>query len=156
MSDAIRKIEEFLARKHIAVAGVSRNPAGKAANTIYKKLKNANYQVYAVNPNAEEVEGDSCYPNLKAIPGSVDGVVIVTKPEHAETLVQECSELGINRVWMHRSFGQGSVSEAAVKHCEENKNTVIPGGCPMMFCEPVDLGHKCIRWFLKLTGGLTK
>jgi len=41
MSDAIRKVEEFLAQKHIAVAGVSRKPEGKAANAIYKKLKNA-------------------------------------------------------------------------------------------------------------------
>jgi predicted CoA-binding protein len=156
MSDILKTVNEFLAQRHIAIAGVSRKSAGSAANSIYNKLKQANYVVYAINPKAETIEGDPCYSNLKAIEGPVDGVVIVTKPEQAESIVRECLELGIRRVWMHKSFGQGSVSDAAVQLCEENNMAVIPGGCPMMFCEPVDLGHKCIRWFLKLSGGLPK
>jgi hypothetical protein len=55
---------------------------------------------------------------------------------------------------IHRSFGQGSVSQAAVEHCREHGIAVIPGGCPMMFAEPVDWGHKCMRWLLGVTGGL--
>ncbi len=147
------QIRDFLAQKNIAVAGVSRSSEGRAANAIYNRLKNSTYQVYAVNPNAETVEGDPCYPNLKAIPIQVDGVVIVTKSMHTESIVRECSELGIPRVWMHRSFGQGSVSEVAVKHCEENGISVIAGGCPMMFCEPVDFAHKWIRWLSRISGG---
>lgn len=156
MVDRLEKIREFLAQERIAVAGVSRKSEGKAANAVYKKLKSAGYQVFPINPNAESVEEDPCYPNLKAIPCLVDGVVIVTRPEHTEAIVQECSELGVRRVWMHRSFGQGSVSDAAVKECERDGISVIAGGCPMMFCEPVDFGHKCIRWFLKISGGLPK
>jgi hypothetical protein len=34
--------------------------------------------------------------------------------------------------------------------------SIVPAGCPMMFCEPVDFGHKCMRWVLNLTGGLPK
>ena len=156
MSEAFDKVKEFLAQEHIAVAGVSRESKGKPANAIYNKLKNANYHVYALNPNAETVEGAPSYPNLKAVPGPVDGVVIVTRPEITEAIVRECLEVGIHRVWMHRSFGQGSVSDAAVRFCEENEIAVIPGGCPMMFCEPVDFGHKCIRWILKVSGGLPR
>jgi hypothetical protein len=63
---------------------------------------------------------------------------------------------GISRVWLHRSFGQGSVSDPAVVFCRDNNINVIPSGCPMMFCEPVDFGHKCMRWPLNLTGGLQK
>jgi hypothetical protein len=55
---------------------------------------------------------------------------------------------------MHRSFGTGSVSEEAVNLCREKGIEVIPGACPMMFCEPVDFGHRCMRWLLKVTGGL--
>ena len=112
--------------------------------------------MFPINPNTETVEGDPCYPNLKAVPGPVDAVVIGTRPEVAEQIVRECAEIGISRVWMHRSFGQGSVSEQATKFCQDNNITVIPGGCPMMFCEPVDFGHKCMRWILGLTGGLPK
>ncbi|MCG3121413.1 MAG: hypothetical protein ALAOOOJD_04491 [bacterium] len=148
------KITDFLAQKRIAVAGVSRHPKGEAANFIYNKLRESGYNVFPVNPNAETVEGDRCYPNLKAISPPVDGVVIATRPEVAEQLVRECAEIGVTRVWMHRSFGAGSVSAAAAKFCQDNKITVIPGGCPMMFCQPVDFGHKCMRWILKLTGGL--
>jgi predicted CoA-binding protein len=82
--------------------------------------------------------------------------VVATAPQATEAVVRECAELGIGRVWMHRSFGEGSVSDSAVAFCRENNIEVIPGGCPMMFCEPVDFGHKCIRWWLNLTGGLPK
>jgi len=53
---------------------------------------------------------------------------------------------------MHRSFGQGSVDDEAVKSGQELGLTVIPGSCPMMFCEPVDIAHKCMRWFLRVSG----
>lgn len=155
MSTLIEAVEDFLAQKRIAVAGVSRS-GQDAANGIYRKLRDAGYEVYPTNPNADEVEGVKCYPDLKSIPGGVDGVVISTHPQITDQVVGECVELGIPRVWMHRSFGEGSVSETAVAFCRENGITVIPGGCPLMFCDPVDFGHKCMRWFLNLTGGLPK
>jgi hypothetical protein len=123
---------------------------------VYRKLRTAGYQVFPVNPHAEQVEGDACYPSLAAIPGGVDGVVIATPPQASARLVRECAELGIARIWLHRSFGQGSVSEAAVEIGRQSQLTVIAGGCPMMFCKPVDPAHACMRWILRLTGGLPK
>jgi predicted CoA-binding protein len=41
------------------------------------------YEVFAVNPNADQVEGDRCFHDLKSIPGGVDAVVIGTRPESA-------------------------------------------------------------------------
>lgn len=143
---------DFLAQKRIAVAGVSRSEQD-AANAIYQKLRTAGYEVFPINPNADMVEGDKCYPNLKSIPGGVDGVVIVTRPEVTEQIVRECAEVGVARVWMHRSMGN-SVSDEAVQFCREHNVEVIPGACPMMFCEPVDFGHKCLRWFFGVTGRL--
>jgi predicted CoA-binding protein len=69
--------------------------------------------VFAVNPNAEELEGDPSYHHLGSIPGGVEAVVIATRPEIAEETMRECAELGIEYVWMHRGPGAGSVSEAA-------------------------------------------
>jgi hypothetical protein len=150
------KIQDFLAQKRIAVAGVSRNPQSEAANFIYRKLRAAGYEVFPVNPHAERVEGDRCYPDLKSIPPPVQAVMIATRPEVAEQIVHECAEIGVTRVWMHRSFGTGSVSDAAAKFCQDHHIIVISGGCPMMFCQPVDFGHKCMRWILRLSGGLPK
>jgi predicted CoA-binding protein len=143
----------FLAQRRIAVAGVSRSK-GQAANIVYTTLRKRGYEVYAVNPKAERVEGDVCYPSLGAIPVGVDGVVIATHPDVTTQVVRECVELGIPRVWMHRSFGSGSVSKEAVGLCEEAGIDVIAGGCPMMFLESADVGHRCMRWILGITGGL--
>lgn len=151
MSTLKEAAQEFLSQKRIAVAGVSRQ-GDAVANAIFKKLRQTGHEVFPVNPNAAEVEGERCYPNLAAIPGGVDGVVLATPPSAAVQLVRECGALGIKRVWMHRSFGQGSVDDEAVRLGTELGLSVIPGSCPMMFCEPVDVAHKCLRWFLRVSG----
>lgn len=156
MSRLDAMVKDFLAQKRIAVAGVSHTDTNQAASAVYKKLRGAGYQVFALNPNAQEVEGDACYPDLKALPEKVDGVVISTPPEAVDEIVRQCAEVGVSRVWLHRSFGTGSMSESAVKFCEGNNMSVIAGGCPMMFCKPVDFGHTCMRWMLRVTGGLPK
>lgn len=146
-------IEDFLAQKNVAVVGLSRDNDA-TANFIYRTLRDLGYRVKGVNPNATELEGDPCYPDLAAISEGVDAVLIVTPPEAVEGVVNECAELGIRRVWMHRSFGQGSVSEEAVRTCRSQNISIIPGGCPMMFREGADLGHRCMRFVLNLTGNL--
>ena len=147
---------EFLAMKRIAVTGVSRNPEGHGSNVVYQRLRGRGYEVFAVNPNADEVEGDRCYPDLRSIPGGVDAVVIGTRPEIAESTMRECEELGITHVWMHRSFGTGSVSEAAADYGRKRGITVIDGGCPLMFDPTADPGHKAMRFVFTLTGKVPK
>ena len=150
------KVHDFLAQKRIAVAGVSReNKNHPAANLIYRRLKNSGHDVFAVNPHMQNFEGDRCYPDLKSIPGGVDGVVIVTRPAVTERLVHDCHDAGVRRVWMHQSMRKGSsVSPQAVDYCHQHDISVIAGACPMMYGDDVDLGHTCLRWMLKLTGGL--
>jgi uncharacterized protein len=139
---------EFLAQKRIAVTGVSRKPKEHGSNTVFKRLRDRGYQVFAVNPNADEVEGARSYHDLRSIPGGVDAVVIATAPDKAESTMKECSELGIKRVWMHRSYGQGSVNAVATAYGREHGITVIDGGCPLMFDPTADFGHKIMRVFL--------
>jgi predicted CoA-binding protein len=151
------KVHEFLAQKRIAVAGVSRtNSHHPAGNLIYRRLKKTGHEVFPVNPHMQTFEGEPCYPDLRSIPGGVDGVVIVTRPETAEQIVQDCSAAGVRRVWMHQSLGKNgsSVSSAAVEYCRQHDIAVIAGACPMMYGDGVDLGHTCMRWILRLTGGL--
>jgi len=143
---------EFLAEKRIAVTGVSRNPKGHGSNAVYQRLRARGYTVFAVNPNADKVEGDTCYPDLKAIPGGVEAVVIGTRPAFAEDTMRECAALGIKHVWMHRSFGAGSVSNAATSYGRGQGITVIDGGCPLMFGAAADPFHKAIRFVCTLTG----
>jgi predicted CoA-binding protein len=147
---------EFLAHKRVAVTGVSRNPGNHGSNVVYKRLRDRGYEVFAVNPNASEVEGDPAYRDLRSIPGGVDAVVIGTRPETAEETMRECADLGIEHVWMHRSFGTGSVSDAATAYGREHGVTVIDGGCPCMFDPTGDLGHKAMRHVFTWTGNVPK
>lgn len=142
----------FLASERIAVTGVSRSSGGSAGNPVYKRLRDRGYEVFAVNPNAEEVEDDRCYPDLASIRGGVEAVVIATRPEQAEETVQQCADLGITKVWMHRSVGAGSVCDEATVHGREHGITVIDGGCPLMFAPTADLGHKLMRFVFTRTG----
>ena len=145
------QIVDFLAGKGFAVAGVSRNPQ-QPANTIFRRLRDTGYPVFPINPNAEEVEGTRCFPDLASIGQPVDRVVIVTHPRAALNVVRQCAEQGVRQVWFHRSFGPGSVSREAIAECEARGITHIDGGCPMMFCEPVDLAHRCVKWWLQRRG----
>lgn len=143
---------EFLTKKRIAVTGVSRQGANHGGNIVYQRLRERGYDVFAVNPNADTVEGDTCYHDLKSIPGGVEAVVIGTRPSVAEQTVRECEELGIKHVWMHRSFGAGSVSDTAAEYGRAHDVTVIDGGCPLMFAPTSDPGHRVIRALGTLTG----
>ena len=147
---------EFLAAKRVAVTGVSRDPGGHGSNVVYRRLRERGYEVFAVNPNAEEVEGDRCYPDLRSIPGGVDAVVIATRPERAEQTMRECNDLGIKHVWMHRGPGPGSVSATAAGYGREHGMTVIDGGCPCMFGPTADGGHKVMRALFTLTGNVPR
>ncbi|MDJ0923322.1 MAG: CoA-binding protein [Acidimicrobiia bacterium] len=147
----------FLSQKRIAVAGVSREKGGAhGGNPVYLRLRERGYNVYAVNPNATEVEGDPCFPNVKTIPGGVDAVVIATHPDVADEVMQDCIDAGIQYVWMHRGPGAGSVSESATVLGREAGLTVLDGGCPLMYDPTGDFGHKMIKGVLSLVGRMPK
>lgn len=155
MSTLREAAEEFLAQRRIAVAGVSRD--GKhSANLIYRRLRDTGHEVFAVNPNTPEVEGDRCYPSVTAIPGGVDGVVIVTPADASLGVATDCATAHVPRVWLHRGIGPGSSSDEAVAYCHEHGITAIPGGCPCMFGDTADPGHKCMRAMLTMTGKIPR
>lgn len=143
---------QFLSHKRIAVTGVSRKPENHGSNVVYNRLKERGYEVFAVNPNADQVEGDPCFADLQSIPGGVEAVVIGTRPERAQQTIEECERLGISEVWMHRAFGGGSVSESAADYGRRHGMTVIDGGCPLMFEPASDGGHRMMKWAFTLNG----
>ena len=121
-------IKVFLNKKNVfAVVGASRDPQ-KYGYQVYKDLKNAEYEVYPVNPNAQEILGDKCYSSLEKLPVKPDVVDVVVPPKVTEDTVETCKRLGITKVWMQ----PGSESEKAIKFCEENSIDVVYGVCVMI------------------------
>lgn len=145
-----RPVAEFLKSRRIAVAGVSRT--GGVGNAVLKKLRASGYDVVPINPNASSLEGAACYPDLRSVPGALDAVVFASHPRFATDTVRQGAECGVRFIWFHRSFGEGSVSEEAIRECRARHVEAIVGGCPLMYCEPVDLAHRCMCWWLRRRG----
>lgn len=146
---------EFLAQERFAVAGVSRD-GDAAANYIFKRFKESGLDVYPINPNAETVEGERCYASVADLPAAPDAVLVGTHPDHAIDIARQCKDAGVRHVWFHRSIDRGSFTEEAAKLCTEYGATVIPGGCPMMHLDPVDVPHRCMHFVLNKLGALPK
>ena len=143
-------VAAFLEGKRIVVAGVSRS-GNAPANAILRRLRDAGHEVIPVNPNATEIEGRKCFADLSAIPDPIDGVMVVTHPSMAADIARAALDRGIRHIWFHRSFGDGSVSQEALDVCRSRGVEPIEGGCPLMYCPPVDPGHRVFRWWLRLS-----
>lgn len=146
------RVDHFLEAKTIAVAGYSTD-SKQVANNLYEKFKNNKYEVFGVNPKADQITDILCYKDLKSLPNKPDAVMISTSPEGTKKVIEECINLGIKHAWIHCSFGTGSYDEEAVEMAEKNGIEIIPRGCPHMFLEP-DGFHKCVKWFMNLQGRL--
>ena len=116
-------IEQILEQKRFAVTGVSRNPE-KYGYVVYKALKAAGYTVFAVNPNNDTVDGDTCYPSIDNVPEGIDVLVTVTPPEITETTIPIAGRLEIPYVWMQ----PGSESTIAFNLARSNSMQVVSGG----------------------------
>jgi uncharacterized protein len=121
-------IKDFLNRKNIfAVVGASRE-SQKYGYQVYRDLKKGGYRAYPVNPNADKILGDKCYPSLESLPITPDVVDVVVPPKVTEQIVKTCRKLGVTRVWMQ----PGSESEKAIRFCRENSIDVVYGVCAMI------------------------
>jgi predicted CoA-binding protein len=120
-------VKDFLKQRRFAVVGSFRNET-KYAYKIFKDLTKKGYEVFPVNPRMSEVEGRACYKTISGIPFDIDVVNIVTPPAVTETILKECLQKGIKRVWLQ----PGAESQTAIKFCHENNISVIHGVCIML------------------------
>jgi uncharacterized protein len=140
-------IDQVIAQKHIAVAGVSRNDR-KFGSVVYAHLKKHGYQVYALNPNLESFNGDPCYKQIQDLPSEVNALVTVTKPAVTQSLIKDAAAHGMQYIWMQ----QGSEHAEAIAAAEEAGIGIVTKRCIMMFVEPVKSIHGFHRFILKLVG----
>lgn len=144
---SIQKIEQFIAQRHIAVAGISRNP-GKFGNAIFKELKKQGYTLYPISRHLTEFEGENCYPDVSSLPAEVSGIVISTKPEQTEIILKQAQEKGINNIWLQ----QGASNKKIVAYIVNSDQNVITGQCILMFAYPTHFMHQAHVFVNKLVG----
>lgn len=140
-------IQDFVRGKRIAILGVSRT-GKKFGNSIYSELKQRGYQLYIVHPEAKEIGGEPCYPNLAALEGKINGVLICVPPRQASAAVREAAQAGIKNIWLQ--LGAQSPEVLAAAH-ELGVNPVV-GKCILMYADPVGGMHNFHRMFAKVFG----
>ena len=140
-------IQEFIQGKTYALVGASRS-GKKFGNTLLAEMKQRGYQLRVVHPEAQQIDGETCYPNLAALPGPVDGLVICVPPAQAGQVLREAAQAGIRRVWLQ----QGSQSPEVLALAKELGLSPVTGKCLLMYAGPVGSVHAWHRAFARLFG----
>jgi uncharacterized protein len=148
---SLQVIQDFLSQKRLAVVGVSRHSKDFSL-ALFRELHERGYEVVPVNPAAEEIDEKPCFARLQAIHPPVDGALLMTSPAVTSTVVRDCAEAGIKRVWMYRAGGAGAASPEAIKYYKEHGIAVIPGECPFMFFPEAGWFHRFHGMLRKITG----
>jgi predicted CoA-binding protein len=144
-------VDQFLNQKKIAIIGVSRD-SQQFANTAYRFLKSNGYTVFPINPYAERIEGDACYPNIRLLPERVDAALIFLPSEKVMSVLPAIVETGIKHIWLQ----QGTESREAIDYCQKHFLNVVYGECILMFAKPVGFPHRLHGWGNKIIGKYPK
>jgi len=146
----LKQIEEFLGSEPIAVVGVSRDPK-KFGFAAFKELKEKGMNVIPVNPNATEILGTKVYPDIKALPADVKGLIIVTGKDKTAGIIREAKEKGYKQIWIQQMAG----TPEAIKELEGSDINYITGQCILMHYKPHSI-HKFHKGFNKFFGRFPK
>ncbi len=144
------QIDQFFSSP-VALAGVSRNPKKFGYMAFQTMLEKNRYDLYPVNPNAGEIAGKKCYPDVASLPSQVQSILIMTGKQQTAEVVKQALAKGLKNIWLQ----QGSENPEALKFAREAGVNLIHGKCIMMFAEPRGI-HKFHRSIVKFFGGLPK
>lgn len=134
----IAELRRILKNNHtIAVVGLSADwyrPSYFAA----KYMQEHGFRIIPVNPKYDEILGEKCYPNLKAIPEAVDIVDVFRKPDDCVPIAEDAVAIGAKVLWLQL----GVVNEEAAR-------VAIAGGLEVVM-------DRCVKIeYARLFGGLS-
>ena len=145
------RIQEFISGKRIALVGASRsNDKNKFGNMAADELKRRGYQVCLVHPQAKTINGEKVYPNLAALQGKVDGLLVILPAAKSAPVLREAAALGIRNVWLQ----QGAESPELIELGEELNLNMVTHKCILMYAQPVRSFHTIHRFIARVTGQL--
>jgi len=121
----MNQISEILhTARTIAVVGLS----GKRYRPSYgvaEYMKSAGYRIIPVNPQEQQVLGETCYPDLDSVPEAIDIVDIFRRSEFVPEIVEAAIRKGARVIWMQ----EGVVHEDAARRAQEAGLTVVMDRC---------------------------
>ena len=141
----LAQIEDFLASRRIAIAGVSRSPS-HFTRVVFREFRNRGYDVVPVHPVAAEIEGIPCVSRIAHVSPPAEAALILTPAAAAAPLAADCAQAGIDKIWVYRRL-PGSA---------QNGSAVIAGECPLMYLSQTGVIHRFHGFCRKLTGSYPK
>lgn len=118
-------IKEIVTKyRTVAVVGLSPGP-GKPSYGVAEYLQRVGFRIIPVNPAAQEILGERCYPSVADIPEPVEIVDIFRRPEFVPEIVDQAIAKGAKVVWMQ----EGVVHEEAAKKAEAAGLAVVMDHC---------------------------
>ena len=119
--------EIFELTKTIAVVGLSPQP-DRPSNQVAAYLQKQGYRIIPVNPKADQILGEKCYPDLVSIPEKIDLVDIFRRSEDIPPIIEDAIRKGIKAIWMQ----EGITNESAAKRAREAGLLVVMNKCAKM------------------------
>jgi predicted CoA-binding protein len=145
------RFQEFFSGKRIAIVGASRtNDKYKFGNMAAEELKRRGYEIYFVHPQAETINGEKTYPNLSALVGKVDGVLVSLPASKSGPVLKDAAAAGLRNVWIQ----QGGESPELIQLGEQLKLNLVTGKCILMYAGPVRSFHAIHRFIARVSGKL--
>lgn len=121
------KLKELFADiETIAVVGLSPN-SSRDSYRVAKYLQDNGYRVIPVNPRAEEILGEKCYPDVRSIEEPVDVVDVFRRPEYVGDIADQAVAVGARVLWMQ----VGIRNEEAARKAADAGLVVVEDACMM-------------------------
>jgi len=110
-----RVIQELLRDSHtIAIVGLSSDPQ-RASWFVASYLKKEGYRVIPVNPKAERILGEICYPDLASIPEPVDLVDVFRPASECLAVAQQAVAIKAKALWLQLRLVNIAAAELAAR-----------------------------------------
>jgi predicted CoA-binding protein len=98
---------------NIAVVGLSDNP-DRTSHMVAKALQSRGYRIIPVNPNAEEILGETCYPSLSDIPDPIDIVNVFRRADQVVPIAEEAVQIKAKVLWLQLDIVNEEAAEIAL------------------------------------------
>lgn len=136
-------LNDFFQKENIFVIIGATNNQEKYGSKVFLDLRDAGYNVVAINKNHQEVHRTPAYLSLSKFLDRIEHffneemktktlnkivIVSVVPPEHALKIVEEAHLHNVTKVW----FQPGAESQEAISFCQEHRIEVIYGQCIMV------------------------
>jgi predicted CoA-binding protein len=143
-------IQSFLAAKHIAIIGLSRDPKSYS-RSVARELQKRDYVVSGVNLFASKLDGIPVVLRIADLHPRPEAVLVILPPEASDEAVLSCIQCDIGKIWVRGRERDGSVSAGVANLVREQAGILIDGFCPIMFLSshgfPHNVHHAIYRWF---------